>query len=175
MSGKTPMGVKDDLPDLTLFLVEIAPHWAESFIEVLTSGLAKTKGLTYETMDELFHYKPYVLISGRLYKRGLDGILCLYIGPKEYALIIKNAHISWDGSHVSGRQTTQRILMEGFWWPDLHKHVENHVHHCDQCSLSPPVRYVTLFHINPIPKWSSYLVQYLKSQTLDNSMPKHRQ
>ena len=65
--------------------------------------------------------------------------------------------------------------MEGFWWPNLHKHVENYVHHCDQCSLSPPVRYVTLFHINPMPKWSSYLVQYLKNQTLDNSMPKHQQ
>ena len=65
--------------------------------------------------------------------------------------------------------------MEGFWWPNLHKHVENYVHHCDQCSLSPPMRYVILFHINPMPKWSSYLVQYLKSQTLDNSMPKHWQ
>ena len=94
MSGEAPMGVKDNLPDSTLFLVETAPRWAESIIEVLTSGFAKTKGLTFEAIDELFHYKPYVLISRKLYKRGLDGILCLCIGPEEYALIIKNAHIS---------------------------------------------------------------------------------
>ena len=79
MSSEAPMGVKDDLPDLTLFLVETTPRWAESTIEVLMSGFAKTKGLTSQAIDELFHYKPYVLISGRLYKRGFDGILHLCI------------------------------------------------------------------------------------------------
>ena len=56
----------------------------------------ETKVLTSQAIDELIHCKPYVLISRRIYRRGLDGILCLCIGPKKYALIINNAHMSWD-------------------------------------------------------------------------------
>ena len=105
MFGEDPMGIKDDLLDSTLFLVETAPRWVESIIEVLTSDFAKTKGLTSKAIDDLFYYNPYTLVFGRLYRRGLDGILCLCIGPQEYALIIKNAYISWEGLHVSGRKT----------------------------------------------------------------------
>ena len=86
-----------------------------------------------------------------------------------------NAYISLGGFHVSGKQTARRILMEGFWWPSLYTDIEDYVHQCQHCGLNSPLSYVTFFHINPVPKWSSYIVQYLKGLTLDHSMPKHCQ
>ena len=45
-SSEAPIRVKDDLPNSTLFLVETATQWAESIIEVLTSGFVELRGLT---------------------------------------------------------------------------------------------------------------------------------
>ena len=95
MFGEAPMGVKDDLPDSTLFLVETAPRWAESIIGVLTSGFVEPRGLTSDAINELAHCKPHVLVSGRLYKRRSYEVLRLCIGPDDHNLIIKNTHINW--------------------------------------------------------------------------------
>ena len=76
-SSEAPSGVTDDLRDSVLFLVETAPRWAESIIKLLTSGFVEPRGLRIEAVDELLHHEPYVLVSGRLYKRGLDEILHL--------------------------------------------------------------------------------------------------
>ena len=35
-NGEDPVGVDDDLPDATLFQVEIAPKWAEHIIRLLS-------------------------------------------------------------------------------------------------------------------------------------------
>ena len=101
MYGEAPIGVKDDLPNSTLFLVETAPRWVELIIEVLTSGFVEPRGLTTDAINELAHCKPHVLVSGRLYKRGSDEVLRLCICLDDHDLIIKNAHISWGGLHVS--------------------------------------------------------------------------
>ena len=84
MLGETPIGKNDDLPNSTIFKVEIGPKWAGSIIEVLTTGFVDPKGLTSKALTTLTLCRTYVLISGRLYKHGSDGILRLCLSPKSY-------------------------------------------------------------------------------------------
>ena len=126
MSRKAPIGINDDLPNSTLFKVEAIPRWAKSIFEVLkTTGFVDPKGFTYKALATLALFRPYVLISGRLYKHKSDGILRLCLNLKDYEQVMQNAHISLGGFHVSGKQSAQRILMEGLWWPSLYTDIED--------------------------------------------------
>ena len=65
-SGEAPTGVEDDMPDSTLFLVETAPKWSEPILDILTTGHVQLQ-------NNNTIWRPYKLISGRLYKQGSAG------------------------------------------------------------------------------------------------------
>ena len=70
---------------------------------MLTTGFVDPKGFTSKALATLTLCRPYVLISGRLYKHGSDGILRLCLNPEDYEHVMQNAHISLGGLHVSGK------------------------------------------------------------------------
>ena len=42
MSGEEPIGVNDELPDASLFRIELVPKWSEQMIHLLTTGSLNT-------------------------------------------------------------------------------------------------------------------------------------
>ena len=40
--------------------------------------------------------------------------------------------------------------------------------------MNPPIPHATLFAVNPLPRWSSYIVEYLTKGHTNPNKPKHR-
>ena len=173
-SGEAPTGVDDDLPDAALFLVEIAPRWSKRILEVLSIDAQWQENDMPTSIALLEESTHYSLLSRRLYRQGSDHVLWLCPEVDECKDAIQEAHEGLCGFHASEEQTVQRILLNGFWWPTLYSDVIEYVQNCLKCKDDSPVPYATLYSITPLPRWSSYIVEYLKKGHTDPDKPKHR-
>ena len=117
--GEEPIGVEDNLPDAVLFVIETAPWWSEPILEVLSSHAPWARSDSNMIVAQLEESSQYILVSGRLYRQGINQVLRLCLNSKEYPDAIDEAHVSHGGIHASETQTVQRILLNGFWWPTL--------------------------------------------------------
>ena len=142
-------------------MVETAPRWSEGILEVLSITTFWPKEGMARTIAQLEESKQYVLLSGRLYRYGSDKVLQLCLNPEDYADTIAEAHVSIGGIHAFETQTTQRTLLNGFWWPTLIEDVVHFVQSCPECQTKSPIQHATLFSITITPRWSLHIVEYL--------------
>ena len=174
MSGEEPIGVDDELPDASLFRVELVPKWSEQVIQLLTTGSLTHTGDTIQEKTEFLEAcGRFQLLSGSLYYLGKDKVLRLVICPEEYQNVMRDAHISTCGLHVAIEGTVQRIAWQGYWWPTLREDVANFVNSCTSCKKSRPTPYATLYHVHSIPQWSDTIVNYLTTGEISEIVPKH--
>ncbi|MCO5563733.1 hypothetical protein L7F22_017380 [Adiantum nelumboides] len=101
-NGEAPIGVDDDLPDTSLFMVETIPEWSEKIVNFLVNGFPP-KELRKDVARRLIkECEPYSLIAGTLYKLGKDDILRRCAREDEYLYILQEAHMGVAGGHFSG-------------------------------------------------------------------------
>ena len=74
-NGESPTGIEDDLPDATLFQVEITPQWDKRIVRLLSINFLAIPRDFSNPKDTLRTMERYTLISGRLYYLGKDGVL----------------------------------------------------------------------------------------------------
>ena len=86
--------------------MQITPRWLECKLEVLTSGFIDPKGFTLEAIATFVLCRPYMLVSGRLYKQGSHETLQLCLNLEDHEQVMQIACIILGGFHVSGKQTT---------------------------------------------------------------------
>jgi len=75
----------------------------------------------------------FSVIIGHLYKMGSDEILQRYILEFERSSILIDIHGGVVGGHYAGRETAQKILRTGLWWPTLHQDSKVYCNVCDVC------------------------------------------
>jgi hypothetical protein len=73
------------------------------------------------------------LIVGQLYKLGLDNILIRCVLDHERLDILWECHSGVVGGQVGGKETTQKILQVGLWWPTVFKDAKHYAKTCDVC------------------------------------------
>ena len=117
--GEEPLGIDDDLPDAYLFNIKMVPTWSEEFIPLLTIGQWNTPGTLKKKKDMIQRIIPFVMIAGRMYRKGTDGILRLCIEPEEQYFYLRHAHETVGGIHMAGNQTLKRLMWAGVWWPTM--------------------------------------------------------
>jgi hypothetical protein len=125
--------INDDFPDTDLFSIGVVPTWYEHIAEFLSTqqlpeGLSKN-----ERRKVRVNSTHFALISGKLYRKGVDGLLrrCLTYG--EVPTILEACHDSACGGHFSGRLTAQKALRAGYFWPTMFVDAESHAKRCDAC------------------------------------------
>ncbi|MCO5595571.1 hypothetical protein L7F22_049616 [Adiantum nelumboides] len=132
-NGEAPIGVDDDLPDTSQFMVETIPEWSEKIVNFLVNGFPP-KELRKDVARRLIkECEPYSLIVGTLYKLGKDDILrrCAY--EDEYLYILQEAHMGVAGGYFFGELTARKVLQSGYWWPTLFKDASLFAKGCDEC------------------------------------------
>ena len=162
--------VEDDLPDAYLFNIEMVPKWSERWVPLLSIAFSKIPRSIETTETMLQIATDYKLVSRRLYKEGLDGILRLCVEPSDYPHYLARAHQNTSRIHLSGQQTAQNLLRLGVYWPTLHEDAHTFVKDCFHFQLIPPVLYGTLYQVTIAPKWSRYIVEYLQSPIFPANM-----
>ena len=117
--AETPIGVEDDFPNAVIFMIETTLRWSEPVFEVLSSHAPWTRTDSNMTIAQLEESAQYILLSGRLYKHGIDHVLRLCLNPEDYDDAIAKADVKFGEIHSLVTQTIQQILLNGFWWPIL--------------------------------------------------------
>ncbi len=49
----------------------------------------------------------------------------------ERPLILVEAHEGITGGYYAGKETTQKVLKDGLWWPTLYKDAKDYYKACD--------------------------------------------
>ena len=76
---------------------------------------------------------PFTLISGNLYKLGLDDILRRCTLEHERWDIIQEATSGETSDHFSVDITINKILQASLWWPSINKDCKDKIAQCDAC------------------------------------------
>jgi hypothetical protein len=71
--GSLPL--EDDLPDASLFAIDVVPTWYNHIAEFLSAQQMPLVLSKNECRNIRVKKRHFVLISGRLYRRSADGIL----------------------------------------------------------------------------------------------------
>jgi hypothetical protein len=79
------------------------------------------------------HVVDFSLIVGQLYKMGPDEILRRCVMEAERPLILAESHEGIIGGHYTGKETTQKVLRAGLWWPTLHRDAKDYSRAYDVC------------------------------------------
>ena len=126
-TGAELTGVKDDLPDAHLFLIEVVLVELEEITQFLENGQAP-KGMSMKKKQILaMKVAPYNLINGFLYKMGLDNVPRRCILEHEIDNIMYEAHYGLTGGHFQADTTAKKIQQSGLWWQTLYKDYKNFV------------------------------------------------
>jgi hypothetical protein len=73
----------------------------------------------------------FSLIDGHLYNMGPDEILMRCVMEVEIPLILEESHEGIAGGHYVGKETVQKVLRDGLWWPSLHGDDKDYYRACD--------------------------------------------
>ena len=88
---------------------------------------------------------------------------------------MKSAHTAINNFHFNQQQTVRRLKHFGVFWLDMVKTIHEYIRACPKCQAIPHIKYATLFWVAVLPKWSEYLVEYIKHRTFPKKMSKQRQ
>ena len=77
----------------------------------------------------------YTLVSGDLYRKGLDGTLlrCLELEESEKALA--EVHDGICGAHSNGLALARKLLRTGYYWPTMQADAVRYARSCQKCQL----------------------------------------
>lgn len=130
-SGEEPMSLEEGLPDAQLFAVTMVDDFFVYIVEFLSLGVAPAHYTVAQEKQLVVKSLHYQLITGQLYKLGLDDILRRCILNHDKSTVLDEAHGGISGGNYPGKATTQKILRAGLWWPALHKDAKEYCQACD--------------------------------------------
>ena len=130
---QSPDNINDEFPDASLFAVKKVPSWYAHIAEFLSTHQFPEGMDKNERRKIRVNSTHFVLISGKLYRKGIDGVLRRCVDYTEVPSILEACHDSACGGHFSGRLTAQKVLRAGYFWPTLFADAEAHTKNCDAC------------------------------------------
>ena len=151
--------IDDKFPDVRLFAIRKVPSWYKYIAEFLRTHQFPPHMDKNEGRKVRVNSSHFFIISDKLYRRGIDGILRRCMDYTEVPSILEACHDSACGGHFSGRLTTQKALQAGYFWPTMFVDAEDHTKRCDayqryayndlylQLSLHPSLSLI------PLEKW----------------------
>jgi hypothetical protein len=120
-NGEEPMNLEDNFPDAKLFSIQIIDDYFVEIIQYLSTGTTPQEYTTAQKNNLVVCATDYQLIARHLYNMGIDSILRRYILDHERPRILIEAHEGIAGGHYAGKDTTQKVLRIGLWWPMIHR------------------------------------------------------
>jgi ribonuclease HI len=114
-----------------LQVAESKGGWMELLLRYLTGSFTPTNGEEEQTIRR--RASKFVIVSGKLYKRGRTTPLLRCLGEDETNLVLLEVHEGVCGSHISGRALATKLLLAGYYWPTMLQDSSNFVKKCDKC------------------------------------------
>jgi hypothetical protein len=133
LSREYARNLYDILPYAQLFVVKMVDDYFSDIVQFLITCMDPSDMMVVQKKQLVVKEIYYKLIAGNLYKLGADGILRCCVLEHERPMILEEEHDEIARGHYAGRETTQKILCTGIWWPTLHKDAKEYSQSCDVC------------------------------------------
>ena len=117
--------------------VKVRPSWMDPIVLFLREDILPADK---SEADKVRRRSPRFWLSEdqKLYKRFFSGSYLLYIHHEASKLLLEELHEGICGSHTGGRSLSHRATMQGYWWLNMQKEVQEYVKKCDQCQIFAP-------------------------------------
>jgi hypothetical protein len=93
-----------------MFFITSSDPWYRYILIYLQTLKCPTTASRDEIRRICHQAKNYLILDDTLYRRGVDYILRQCLTHEEAIIVLKNFHMGACGSHLSGLETTQKIL-----------------------------------------------------------------
>jgi hypothetical protein len=107
------------------------PDWQFPILEWLVEGKLPSDQTEAQHIDR--RAKSFVLIDGKLYKRGAAGILMQCILGDQGHELLQEIHADTFGHHAGLRALAGKAFRQGFYWPTAVADSKDIVRRCEGC------------------------------------------
>ena len=89
-TGEAPTGVNDALPDAQLFEIQttVPDSWYDQLLSFLTDGIMPGEFNADQRRKFALKSRPYLVIAGALYKKGIDQVIRRCVPDFEQSVIL---------------------------------------------------------------------------------------
>lgn len=142
-----------------LFLINSLDPWYGNILVYLQTMHYPPNFSREEWRQLQIHPKNYFIIDNTLYHQGGDCILRHYLTHEEAEKTLNDFHAGACGGHLSGLETSHKILHAGYFWPSIFKDCVEAIKKCHPCQIYTKKMHAhpTLLHpvviIGPYAKW----------------------
>jgi ribonuclease HI len=136
--------------------------WMEPLLRYLTGSFTPKNSEEEQTVRK--RASKFVIISGKLYKRGRTNPLLRCLGEDETQLVLLEVHEGVCGSHIGGRALAAKLLRAGYYWPTMLQDSSDFVKKCDKCQRfsdkkhAPAQELTSVYSPWPFHKWAVDIV-----------------
>jgi hypothetical protein len=131
--GEEPTNLEDTLPDAQLLAIRKVDDHFTKIVQFLSTGMAPCEYTIIQKKQLVVRAAYFLLIVGQLYKMGPNEILKRCVMEAERTLILSKAHEGITVGHYAGKETMQKVLRAGIWWPTIHKDAKEYYKSCNLC------------------------------------------
>ena len=86
----------------------------------------------------------------KLYWRSFGGPYLQCLPPSKIDELLTELYEGVCGSHVMGHSLAHQEMIQGFWWPRMHKDAVKYIRKCEQCQKHAPLIHQSVGNLIPI-------------------------
>ena len=131
----------DSFSDEFLFLLRITDPWYGDLLIYLQTKRFHPNTSRDDRHRICHHAKYYLILNDTLYRRGIDSILRRCLAHEEAEQVLNDFHSGACGGHLSGMDTTQKILRASYLWPSNFKDCHEAVKKFPPCQHFYPKKF----------------------------------
>lgn len=116
-----------------LFKIKVVANQFVDIVTYLKIDCALDEWTIVQKKQLVTRATNYQLIVEKLYKLGAYGILCRCVMDHERQEMLHESHVGVTGGHYVRKETMQKVLHTGLWWPSLFQDAAQYYKVCDVC------------------------------------------
>ncbi|KAL0313587.1 UNVERIFIED_CONTAM: Gag-Pol polyprotein [Sesamum radiatum] len=105
--------------------------WTTPIVRFLTEGILPEDNK--EAGKIKLRSARFVLIDGKLYRRGFSSPLLKCLNPDKAEYVLREVHEGSCGNHPGARSLARKVLRLGYYWPTIVKDALSLVQKCSPC------------------------------------------
>jgi hypothetical protein len=162
--SKLPVESGDVVPEESpirgdIFLISSSDPWYRDILIYLQTLKCPTSASRDERRRICHQAKNCLILDNTLYRRGVNCVLRRCLTHEEAIIVLNDCHTGGCGGHLSGLETTQKILRACYFWLTLIKDCIESVKKCHPCQVfsrkmrAHPTPMFPVITFGPFTKW----------------------
>nr|GEZ30902.1 reverse transcriptase domain-containing protein [Tanacetum cinerariifolium] len=122
--------------EVTAVIEEEGPTWMTKLVNYLKEGILP--GDEKEVRKHRLKARQYEFMEGILYKRSFLTPWLRRVGPLQAEYVMKEIHERSCSMHAGPRSVVAKAIRLGYFWPTMHKDVQDMIRKCSDCQIHRP-------------------------------------